>query len=73
MGERGIFVVLEGIDGSGKTEQSKRLAQFVREAGRTVVETREPTDGPWGRRYRAWARGELEADPQEAGRALQRI
>lgn len=65
MGEGGIFIVLEGIDGSGKTEQSKRLAQFVREAGRTVVETREPTDGPWGRRYRAWARGELEADPQE--------
>jgi dTMP kinase len=30
-----------------------------------VVETREPTSGPWGQRYRAWARGELTASPGE--------
>jgi len=60
--ERGVFIVLEGIDGAGKTEASRRLAAFVRERGRRVVETREPTDGAWGRRYRAWARGEADAD-----------
>jgi len=30
-----------------------------------VVSTREPTAGTFGRRYRAWARGEFEATPDE--------
>jgi dTMP kinase len=62
---RGLFVVLEGIDGSGKTTQAKLLATWLRGLGREVLETFEPTDGPWGRRYRAWARGESEATPDE--------
>jgi len=61
----GWFVVLEGIDGAGTTTQSARLAAALRERGRDVVETREPTSGPWGQRYRAWARGELPATPGE--------
>lgn len=60
---RGRFIVLEGIDGSGKTEQARRLASWLRQQGREVVETREPSDTEWGRRYRAWARGEHEASP----------
>jgi dTMP kinase len=63
--KRGLFLVLEGIDGSGKTEQSRRLAAWLRARGERVVETREPTDGEWGRRYRRWARGESEATPDE--------
>jgi dTMP kinase len=59
------FIVLEGIDGSGKSEQARRLASWLRAQGRRVVETREPTDGEWGRRYRAWARGETEASADE--------
>ena len=59
------FIVLEGIDGSGKSEQARRLASWLRAQGRRVVETREPTDGEWGRRYRAWARGETEASANE--------
>ena len=65
MSGRGIFIVLEGIDGSGKSEQAQRLADWLRGLGRDVVLTREPTDGEWGRRYRAWARGESEADPDQ--------
>jgi dTMP kinase len=61
---RGRFIVLEGIDGSGKTEQSRRLAGWLRQRGHPVVETREPSDTEWGRRYRAWARGEHEASPE---------
>ena len=30
-----------------------------------VVETREPTDGKWGQRYRAWAGGAAQAEPEE--------
>lgn len=65
MGGRGRFIVLEGIDGSGKTEQTRGLAEWLRGRGHRVMATREPTDGPFGRRYRAWARGEIEATPDE--------
>ncbi len=57
--------MLEGIDGSGKTEQTRRLASWLEQSGHRVVSTREPTDGPFGRRYRAWARLEFEATPDE--------
>ncbi len=61
----GLFVVLEGIDGAGKSEQARRLAAWLRERGERVVETREPTNGVWGQRYRAWARGDVQAEPEE--------
>jgi dTMP kinase len=64
-GALGRFIVLEGIDGSGKTTQAKLLAAWLRDRGREVLETFEPTHGPWGLRYRAWARGELD-DKAEA-------
>ena len=38
----GLFVSLEGIDGSGKSTQARRLAETLRAAGRDVVLTREP-------------------------------
>ncbi len=39
---RGVWVTLEGGDGSGKTTQSNLLAQWLEDTGRTVVRTREP-------------------------------
>ena len=39
---RGVFVTLEGGDGSGKTTQAELLEQWLVERGRTVVRTREP-------------------------------
>jgi dTMP kinase len=39
---RGIFITLEGMDGSGKTTQMRRLTARLREMGRTVLETAEP-------------------------------
>ncbi len=55
MKQRGLFIVLEGIDGTGKSTQSKLLAEWLRTRGREVVTSREPTDGPWGRQIRATA------------------
>ncbi len=52
---RGLLVAFEGIDGAGKTTQVARVAEALRTAGREVVVTHEPTDGPWGRRLRASA------------------
>lgn len=41
--ERGRFIVMEGLDGSGKTTQLVRLAKHLRERGRKVYLTAEPT------------------------------
>ncbi|MBO9627071.1 MAG: dTMP kinase [Microbacterium sp.] len=39
---RGAWITLEGGDGSGKTTQANLLADWLTDAGRTVVRTREP-------------------------------
>lgn len=49
---RGLFIAFEGIDGTGKSTQLQLLADYLRSRGLEVVETREPTDGPYGRRIR---------------------
>jgi len=38
----GFFITFEGLDGCGKTTQMKLLAQRLRAAGRTVLESYEP-------------------------------
>ncbi len=43
---RGVFLSFEGIDGSGKSTQARRLAAHLRNAGREVVLTREPGGSP---------------------------
>lgn len=40
---KGRFIVIEGIDGAGKTTQIELLAAKLREEGRTVCVTAEPT------------------------------
>ena len=44
MKERGKFIVFEGIDGAGKTTQINLLANYLREQGRAVYCTAEPTE-----------------------------
>ena len=39
---RGVWITLEGGDGSGKTTQAERLEAWLADAGRTVLRTREP-------------------------------
>lgn len=38
----GVFITLEGGDGSGKTTQAELLDRWLRDQGRTVLRTREP-------------------------------
>jgi dTMP kinase len=61
MKRRGRFVVLEGLDGAGTTTQAARLAESLRRAGRRVVLTREPSDGPLGVLLRQALQGRLRA------------
>jgi dTMP kinase len=64
--KRGRLLAFEGLDGCGKSTQLAALARALREAGHEVIATREPTDGPDGRRIRAMARsGEAVAPEQE--------
>jgi len=44
----GLFVVLEGLDGSGKETQTNNLINYLKTAKGTVVVMREPTNGPFG-------------------------
>lgn len=49
---QGVFITLEGVEGSGKTTQVARLAARLRQAGRRVVTTREPGGTPISDRIR---------------------
>lgn len=55
----GVFIVFEGIDGCGKTEQLERTFQWLSKIGaegkispRNIIKTKEPTNGYFGQRIR---------------------
>jgi dTMP kinase len=49
---RGKFITFEGLDGTGKSTQMRKLASVLREAGHKVVETREPGGTPTAEKIR---------------------
>ena len=59
MTNRGRFVVLEGIDGSGTTTHVARLADRLRAKKLPVRTTREPSDGPIGTMIRQVLTGRI--------------
>jgi len=52
---RGLFITLEGLDGSGKTTQISRLASWLKKRGHNPAVTRQPGGTPTGDRIRALA------------------
>jgi dTMP kinase len=61
----GFLLVLEGIDGAGKSTLARRLAAHVQERGLAAVVSREPTDGPHGTALRQSAQtGRLSLDEE---------
>jgi dTMP kinase len=61
---RGLFITLEGLDGSGKTTQITRLAAWLKKRGHNVLVTREPGGTAAGESIRA-----LVLDSRSAGLA----
>jgi dTMP kinase len=51
--KKGLLIVFEGIDGTGKSTQMSLLATALRQQGLEVLETREPTMGKFGQQIRA--------------------
>jgi dTMP kinase len=52
MSRRGKFITFEGLDGTGKSTQQRKLAAALRAAGHTVLETREPGGTSTGEKIR---------------------
>ena len=65
---RARFLVLEGVDGSGKSTQASRLAAWYQERGCPVVLTREPGGTELGERLRALIKDECGDTPPCAPR-----
>ena len=65
MGGKGLLIAFEGIDGTGKTTQIEMLAEVLRQRGLSVVATREPTDGQYGRKIRQLYKNRKSVTPEE--------
>lgn len=48
----GLFIVIDGIDGAGKTTQCALLAQYFGERGVLCALSKEPTGVHWGKKLR---------------------
>jgi len=44
-----LFIVLDGLDGSGKGIMIKKLEEYLKNKGKNVVITKEPTEGRYGK------------------------
>lgn len=52
---KGLLIVMEGIDGTGKTTQAKKLVEHLNANGYSALFLKEPTDGPIGQKIRELA------------------
>jgi len=66
MAGKGLFIVLEGIDGSGKDTHLKFIANELRGLGYTVVETAEPSDHRVGTFLKRYAKRNEERLPAQS-------
>ena len=57
------FIVLEGLDGSGKTTQAKALLQRLRRRNIPALLTHEPGGTPLGEQLRRWLKGRPDLSP----------
>ncbi len=60
--KKGSFIALEGIDGSGKSTQVKKISEYLIDQGHMVYTTFEPTDSPIGKMIRDIFSHRMEGD-----------
>ena len=68
--KKGVFIVIDGIDGSGKSEIIKMLHNYLFSKSKKyrILTTREPTNGKYGKQVRQMLR--KEKDPESSSRKL---
>ena len=71
--EKGFFIVIDGIDGSGKSEITKMLHNhlFSKNKKYRILTTREPTNGNYGKRIRDILR--KEKNPESSSKKLMEL
>lgn len=63
---RGKFIVIEGLDGSGKSAQVDLLINYLNEKGKEVIITKEPTtESEFGRKIKQALKKEINVEPLE--------
>lgn len=63
--KKGILIVFEGIDGSGKSTQAEILLERLQEEDFDAVYFREPSKGKWGRKIKKKALHSDSLSPEE--------
>lgn len=68
--KKGLFIVVDGVDGSGKSEIVKMLHNYLfsKHKKYRILTTREPTHGKYGNKIRQMLR--REKNPQSSSRKL---
>jgi len=62
----GKFIVVEGLDGSGKSSQVDLVVDLLKKSGKEVILTKEPTmDSEAGRKIKQALRKEIVVEPME--------
>jgi dTMP kinase len=63
--KKGLFIVFEGTDGTGKSTQLTLLANYLTDHGFSPLVTREPTTGKYGQKIRELYSNRAEHSPEE--------
>jgi dTMP kinase len=63
--KKGVLIVLEGIDGAGKSTQARLLLKKLHSLGFPAVYFREPTRGKWGKEIKKLAKRHGSLTPLE--------
>lgn len=61
--EKGILIVIEGLDGAGLSTQAALLAGYLRDKNEKVILTKEPTSSPIGNLVRSALKHEWKSSP----------
>ncbi len=58
-----MFIVIEGIDGSGKSTTIRELEKYLKKIGKSVHTTMEPTEAPSGKLIRTFLKQDEKDSP----------